>query len=121
MADLTPSETTIASANGNQPEMGGGLPVIGYWTYWTEKTLDLKGGLLWKTLLHKSACLSCAWGTGGQKGGFQNEDEENLLKLKNICALLIKWKLMREIFSIKYTEFISIFNILTLLHCIFQA
>jgi molybdopterin-dependent oxidoreductase alpha subunit len=28
--------------------------------------------------LHKSACLSCAWGTGGQKGGFQNEDEENL-------------------------------------------
>ncbi|WP_103666904.1 FdhF/YdeP family oxidoreductase [Pseudanabaena sp. BC1403] len=75
MADSTPSETTIASANGNQPEMGGGLPVIGYWT---EKTLDLKGGLLWKTLLHKSACLSCAWGTGGQKGGFQNEDEENL-------------------------------------------
>ncbi|TYQ26661.1 FdhF/YdeP family oxidoreductase [Pseudanabaena sp. UWO311] len=75
MADSTPSETTIASAHGNQPEMGGGLPVIGYWT---EKTLDLKGGLLWKTLLHKSACLSCAWGTGGQKGGFQNEDEENL-------------------------------------------
>ena len=72
MADSTPSETTIASA---QPEMGGGLPVIGYWA---EKTVDLKGGLLWKTLLHKSACLSCAWGTGGQKGGFQNEDEENL-------------------------------------------
>jgi molybdopterin-dependent oxidoreductase alpha subunit len=75
MADSTPLETAIATSQSNQPEMGGGLPVIGYWA---EKTLDLKGGLLWKTLLHKSACLSCAWGTGGQKGGFQNEDEENL-------------------------------------------
>jgi molybdopterin-dependent oxidoreductase alpha subunit len=28
--------------------------------------------------LHKSACLSCAWGTGGQKGGFVNEDGEVL-------------------------------------------
>ncbi|ELS33743.1 MULTISPECIES: FdhF/YdeP family oxidoreductase [Pseudanabaena] len=76
MADSTSSETAIANSLGSpKPEMGGGLPVIGYWA---EKTLDLKGGLLWKTLLHKSACLSCAWGTGGQKGGFQNEDEENL-------------------------------------------
>ncbi|WP_055076232.1 FdhF/YdeP family oxidoreductase [Pseudanabaena sp. 'Roaring Creek'] len=76
MADSISSETAIANSLGSpKPEMGGGLPVIGYWA---EKTLDLKGGLLWKTLLHKSACLSCAWGTGGQKGGFQNEDEENL-------------------------------------------
>lgn len=76
MADSISSETAIANSLGSpKPDMGGGLPVIGYWA---EKTLDLKGGLLWKTLLHKSACLSCAWGTGGQKGGFQNEDEENL-------------------------------------------
>jgi molybdopterin-dependent oxidoreductase alpha subunit len=33
---------------------------------------------LWQTLTHKSACLSCAWGTGGQKGGFHNEDGEFL-------------------------------------------
>ena len=78
MADVISSETFPDSqldVTGAKPTMGGGLPVIGYWA---EKTLDLKGGLLWKTLLHKSACLSCAWGTGGQKGGFQNEDEENL-------------------------------------------
>ncbi|WP_434687288.1 FdhF/YdeP family oxidoreductase [Pseudanabaena minima] len=75
MTDSTPSEIAIATSQTKHPEMGGGLPVI---KYWAEKTLDLKGGLLWKTLLHKSACLSCAWGTGGQKGGFQNEDEENL-------------------------------------------
>lgn len=78
MTEITPPETAIASQeqiSDGKPDMGGGLPVI---NYWAEKTLDLKGGLLWKTLLHKSACLSCAWGTGGQKGGFQNEDEENL-------------------------------------------
>ncbi len=60
----------------NQPAViGGGMPVI---TYWAAKTLQPKGALLWKTLNHKSACLSCAWGTGGQKGGFRNEDEEPL-------------------------------------------
>ena len=78
MTEITPPETAIASQeqiSDGKPDMGGGLPVI---NYWAEKTLDLKGGLLWKTLLHKSACLSCAWGTGGQKGGFQNEEEENL-------------------------------------------
>ncbi|PZO39829.1 MAG: oxidoreductase [Pseudanabaena frigida] len=78
MTEITPPETAISTQekiSHSKPEMGGGLPVI---NYWAEKTLDLKGGLLWKTLLHKSACLSCAWGTGGQKGGFQNEDEENL-------------------------------------------
>ncbi|AFY75179.1 molybdopterin-dependent oxidoreductase alpha subunit [Synechococcus sp. PCC 7502] len=69
-------------SNENSPEnhnqsvnMGGGLPII---SYWAEKTLHPKGGLLWQRLLHKSACLSCAWGTGGQKGGFHNEDEEPL-------------------------------------------
>lgn len=54
---------------------GGGIPVL---AYWAEKTLQPQGALLWQTLMHKSACLSCAWGTGGQKGGFRNEDEEIL-------------------------------------------
>ncbi len=54
---------------------GGGLPVI---QYWIEKTLSPQGLQLWQTLNHKSACLSCAWGTGGQKGGFVNEAGEYL-------------------------------------------
>ncbi|MBR8836784.1 MAG: FdhF/YdeP family oxidoreductase [Stigonema ocellatum SAG 48.90 = DSM 106950] len=58
-----------------KPTMGGGMPIVGYWA---EKTLTPEGLLLWKTLFHKSACLSCAWGTGGQKGGFRNEDGETL-------------------------------------------
>lgn len=62
------------NTNENAPEMGGGLPVI---RYWTEHTLSAEGIKLWKTLLHKSACLSCAWGTGGQKGGFNNEEGES--------------------------------------------
>ena len=77
MADSTPSETTIASA---QPEMGGGLPVIGYWA---EKTVDLKGGLLWKTLLHKSACLSCACEREGKKVDFR-------MRMKRICSAVLK-------------------------------
>ncbi|MBK1986517.1 FdhF/YdeP family oxidoreductase [Sphaerospermopsis aphanizomenoides BCCUSP55] len=54
---------------------GGGLPVI---QYWVEQTLSPQGLKLWQTLNHKSACLSCAWGTGGQKGGFVNEAGEYL-------------------------------------------
>ncbi|MFN5871213.1 MAG: FdhF/YdeP family oxidoreductase [Aphanizomenon sp.] len=54
---------------------GGGLPVI---QYWVEKTLSPQGLQLWQTLNHKSACLSCAWGTGGQQGGFVNEAGEYL-------------------------------------------
>ncbi|MBE9215509.1 FdhF/YdeP family oxidoreductase [Plectonema cf. radiosum LEGE 06105] len=61
--------------NQDTPEMGGGLSVIGYWA---EHTLSPEGAKLWQTLLHKSACLSCAWGTGGQKGGFTNEEGEKL-------------------------------------------
>jgi anaerobic selenocysteine-containing dehydrogenase len=57
------------------PDAGGGLPVI---KYWAEKTLSSNGVGIWQKLLHKSACLSCAWGTGGQKGGFVNEDDEAL-------------------------------------------
>lgn len=59
----------------NTPDSGGGFPVI---QYWLEKTLSPGGVKLWQTLNHKSACLSCAWGTGGQKGGFVNESGEVL-------------------------------------------
>ncbi|AKG23207.1 FdhF/YdeP family oxidoreductase [Calothrix sp. 336/3] len=58
-----------------QIQVGGGMPVI---QYWAEKTLSPDGVKIWQTLFHKSACLSCAWGTGGQKGGFVNEDGEVL-------------------------------------------
>jgi molybdopterin-dependent oxidoreductase alpha subunit len=57
------------------PKIGGGLPVI---QYWAEHTLHPEGAKIWQTLFHKSACLACAWGTGGQKGGFVNEDGEIL-------------------------------------------
>jgi molybdopterin-dependent oxidoreductase alpha subunit len=57
------------------PAIGGGLPVI---QYWAEHTLAPEGAKLWQTLTHKSACLACAWGTGGQNGGFVNEDGEIL-------------------------------------------
>lgn len=56
-------------------DIGGGLPVI---EYWAKNTLSSKGIPIWKTLSHKSACLSCAWGTGGQKGGFTNEAGEKV-------------------------------------------
>ncbi|MBC8120925.1 MAG: FdhF/YdeP family oxidoreductase [Gemmatimonadaceae bacterium] len=53
---------------------GGGFPVI---YYWAEQTLAHRA-LLWRKLNHHSACKSCAWGTGGQKGGFRNEEGEFL-------------------------------------------
>jgi molybdopterin-dependent oxidoreductase alpha subunit len=61
--------------NNSNSKAGGSLPVI---QYWVEKTLSPQGLKLWQTLNHKSACLSCAWGTGGQKGGFVNEAGEYL-------------------------------------------
>jgi len=71
--------------NHHTPEMGGGLPVI---QYWAEHTLSPEGPKLWQTLLHKSACLSCAWGTGGQKGGFRNELDEPLQRcMKSVEAI----------------------------------
>ncbi|MDF5727048.1 MAG: FdhF/YdeP family oxidoreductase [Rhizonema sp. PD38] len=63
------------NSDSHKPSMGGGMPIV---SYWAEKTLTPEGLLLWKTLFHKSACLSCAWGTGGQNGGFRNEDGEIL-------------------------------------------
>jgi molybdopterin-dependent oxidoreductase alpha subunit len=69
----------------NTPAMGGGLPVI---QYWAEHTLSPEGPKLWQTLLHKSSCLSCAWGTGGQKGGFRNELDEPLQRcMKSVEAI----------------------------------
>jgi molybdopterin-dependent oxidoreductase alpha subunit len=68
-----------------QPAMGGGLPII---QYWAQKTLSPQGPQIWQTLLHHSACLSCAWGTGGQKGGFINEDGEPLQRcMKSVEAI----------------------------------
>lgn len=71
--------------NRETPNIGGGLPVI---EYWAEHTLSPEGPKLWKTLFHKSACLSCSWGTGGQKGGFTNEVGEKLQRcMKSVEAI----------------------------------
>ncbi|MBE9136351.1 FdhF/YdeP family oxidoreductase [Nodosilinea sp. LEGE 07088] len=73
------------TAADHTPAIGGGLPVI---QYWAEKTLSPQGPQIWKKLFHKSACLSCAWGTGGQKGGFANELEEPLQRcMKSVQAI----------------------------------
>ena len=71
--------------NESTPDIGGGLPVIGYWA---QHTLSPEGAKIWETLLHKSACLSCSWGTGGQKGGFTNEEGEKLQRcMKSVEAI----------------------------------
>jgi anaerobic selenocysteine-containing dehydrogenase len=71
--------------NEKTPEIGGGLPII---EFWAEHSLSPEGPKLWKTLLHNSACLSCSWGTGGQKGGFTNETGEKLQRcMKSIEAI----------------------------------
>jgi molybdopterin-dependent oxidoreductase alpha subunit len=71
--------------NDETPAIGGGLPII---EYWAEHTLSPEGPKLWKTLLHHSACLSCSWGTGGQKGGFTNETGEKLQRcMKSVEAI----------------------------------
>lgn len=75
----------FAQTNEETPEMGGGLSVV---EYWAKHTLSPEGPKLWKTLLHKSACLSCSWGTGGQKGGFTNETGEKLQRcMKSVEAI----------------------------------
>ncbi|MCY7406696.1 MAG: FdhF/YdeP family oxidoreductase, partial [Alkalinema sp. CAN_BIN05] len=71
--------------NSDTPTIGGGLPVI---QYWAEHTLSPQGPALWKVLNHHSACLSCSWGTGGQKGGFTNEVGEVLQRcMKSVEAI----------------------------------
>jgi molybdopterin-dependent oxidoreductase alpha subunit len=76
-----PSNETNAAT----PEIGGGIPVI---EFWAKHTLSPEGPKIWKTLLHHSACLSCSWGTGGQKGGFTNEEGEKLQRcMKSVEAI----------------------------------
>lgn len=66
-------------------DIGGGLPVI---QFWAEKTLSPEGAKIWQTLFHHSACLSCSWGTGGQKGGFTDEEGEKLQRcMKSVEAI----------------------------------
>ncbi len=79
VSNASPANASASNSNAwtsnAVPASGGGLPVI---QYWAEQTLSPNGARLWQTLFHKSACLSCAWGAGGQKGGFVNEDGEVL-------------------------------------------
>jgi molybdopterin-dependent oxidoreductase alpha subunit len=76
--------------NADTPAIGGGLPVV---EYWAEHTLSSEGPALWKTLLHHSACLSCSWGTGGQKGGFTNEAGEKVQRcMKSVEAISAELK-----------------------------
>ncbi|MEB3297257.1 MAG: molybdopterin-dependent oxidoreductase, partial [Cyanobacteriota bacterium] len=64
---------------------GGGWPLI---DGWARASLSPSGLKLWQTLNHKSACLSCAWGTGGQNGGFRDELGEPLQRcLKSVEAI----------------------------------
>jgi molybdopterin-dependent oxidoreductase alpha subunit len=80
-----PSIPPFHNTNEKTPEIGGGLPVI---QFWAEHTLSPEGPKLWDTLFHHSACLSCSWGTGGQKGGFTNEEGEVLQRcMKSVEAI----------------------------------
>ena len=64
---------------------GGGWRLL---TGWAKASLGRRGSRLWRTLNHQSACLSCAWGTGGQKGGFRDELGEPLQRcLKSVEAI----------------------------------
>jgi molybdopterin-dependent oxidoreductase alpha subunit len=68
-----------------EAQRGGGWPLI---DGWARATLSPGGPGLWSKLLHKSACLSCAWGTGGQNGGFVDELGEPLQRcLKSVEAI----------------------------------
>jgi len=77
--------TPSNSQNENIPDLGGGFPLL---QYWAERTLSPESFKLWKRLFHKSACLSCSWGTGGQLGGFTNEEGEKLQRcMKSVEAI----------------------------------
>ena len=78
--DVDPSQLPLDGI-----KRGGGWSVI---TGWGRATLSRKGKRLWQTLNHKSACLSCAWGTGGQNGGFRDELGEPLQRcIKSVEAI----------------------------------
>ena len=69
----------------NRIKRGGGWSVI---TGWGRATFSRRGKRLWQILNHKSACLSCAWGTGGQNGGFRDELGEPLQRcIKSVEAI----------------------------------
>ena len=75
----------FSETNADTPEIGGGVPII---EFWAKHTLSPEGPKIWKTLFHHSACLSCSWGTGGQKGGFTNEEGEKLQRcMKSVEAI----------------------------------
>ena len=78
---------------------GGGWPLI---DGWARATLSPTGPKLWQTLTHQSACLSCAWGTGGQNGGFRDELGEPLQRcLKSVEAINAELQpaVPREVFA----------------------
>jgi molybdopterin-dependent oxidoreductase alpha subunit len=78
---------------------GGGWPVI---DGWARATLSPTGPRLWQALTHKSACLSCAWGTGGQNGGFRDELGDPLQRcLKSVEAIgaELQAAVPREVFA----------------------
>ncbi|MEP0946496.1 FdhF/YdeP family oxidoreductase [Nodosilinea sp. FACHB-141] len=80
-----PENLSATEPTADHMPIGGGLPII---QYWAQKTLSPQGPQIWQTLFHKSACLSCAWGTGGQNGGFINELEEPLQRcMKSVQAI----------------------------------
>ncbi|MGK7889109.1 MAG: FdhF/YdeP family oxidoreductase [Leptolyngbyaceae cyanobacterium] len=76
-SDPQPDPQPDPQASPDHPgySIGGGLPII---QQWADYTLQPSGPQAWNVLLQKSACLSCAWGTGGQQGGFTNEAGETL-------------------------------------------
>ena len=64
---------------------GGGWPLI---DGRARATLSPSGPRFWQSLSHQSDCLSCAWGTGGQNGGFRDELGEPLQRcLKSVEAI----------------------------------
>ena len=83
--DPAAAEPIPSPGAGVTPKAGGGWPLI---DGWARATLSGIGPRLWQTLSHQSACLSCAWGTGGQKGGFRDELGEPLQRcLKSVEAV----------------------------------
>ncbi|MCS5698680.1 FdhF/YdeP family oxidoreductase [Cyanobium sp. FGCU-52] len=86
-------------ADPDLPSSGGGWPLI---DGWARATLSPGGPRLWQTLNHKSACLSCAWGTGGQNGGFRDELGEPLqrcLKSVEVIAAELQPAVDPEVFA----------------------
>ena len=78
-------DTKVDSLKLNRIKRGGGWSVI---SGWGRATFSRRGKRLWQTLNHKSACLSCAWGTGGQNGGFRDELGEPLQRcIKSVEAI----------------------------------